>query len=1104
MAADVIFVVGRAGAGKSRYLRQRAAALARLGARACYLVPEQFTFEAERALCQELGGLMDVAVFSFTSLAERVLRETGERRVFLTRQGRRMVIRKCAEEESNQLTAFNRVYDRPGFSGACDDFFTLCKRFDILPEQLEGAVTGLPEHAPFRAKLEDLSRIYRAYEAHLCERQMDAEDAFFALCKRLPDSFVSGAEVLIDGFDLISEQLFDIIAALMDVSPRLTIALRLDLSPRCRDARVFAGEERVHARIKKIAAQKGKSIEYVYLPEEDAREGGEPQKEPALVHLEREGFAYPFTPFAGASNGALRLFAGTDVRAEAEAAADAVLLAADGGLRFREMAIIATDMDKYIGPVSRALQKRGIPFFTDAKHPLSGYAAAQLVLSCLRAAAHGLPAGELISIAKSGFAGVSRTDAEEFENYVVGKNARGSLFQRPFRDASEGAERARQVLTEPLLALRAGLSASRTAAGKAAALYDYMESLSLRDQLLTLTSALRQSGRLEWMEENAQVYNMLLELISQLHAILGEARISTARFIDIFEEGISAYEVGVIPTSADQLLLGSLGRSRARELEALYVLGASQGMFPAPVQDDGMVSDAEIATLAGLGLPELPDTGKRGDKELADVYGAAAKPRKLLYLSYSLSGADGAPCALAERIRALFPDVAIETDVSPLPPATPESALRRVAAALRSGVDAGELPTDAASLYAALAARPQQEGWRERLAVIERALFYGASPEPFGQEIARALYGATPRGSASRLEAFNQCPFRHFARYGLRLEPRREYRERSADEGVFCHDALCAFTKALMELGKPIPLVAEEEIDAMLSRLLPELAAAHNGGILLDTARNRALFARLSRKIAATAKAIVRQLAAGDFRVAGSEVPFGPNQALPALTLELPSGTTYALSGQIDRVDGCQSEAGEAFVRVIDYKTGSAAFAMEDLFFGLKLQLPLYLSAITAASRVEEKAARAAGMYFLPVIDPVSDEEDEESLLKALDEQFRMRGLTLRDPTLMRLGGAGVAFSARPGKYAVDGESLALASRFAREKAASTAQAIYEGRAEALPYRKKNGRTPCGSCDFKTLCGFDAQFPGCAYRSVPPLGPDAFFKEVGAHGQVDE
>ena len=120
MAAPVTFLAGRAGSGKSRFIRSRVGELCARGETVALIVPEQFTFETERELAAALpGGLLQASVFSFTSLARHVLRETGERTVFLSRQGRRMVVRKTAEEEARRLTAFAGVSARAGFAEQC-------------------------------------------------------------------------------------------------------------------------------------------------------------------------------------------------------------------------------------------------------------------------------------------------------------------------------------------------------------------------------------------------------------------------------------------------------------------------------------------------------------------------------------------------------------------------------------------------------------------------------------------------------------------------------------------------------------------------------------------------------------------------------------------------------------------------------------------------------------------------------------------------------------------------------------------------------------------------------------------------------------------------
>lgn len=104
MSISLEFIAGRAGSRKTALLFSRIRGLLDKGERAVLIVPEQFTFESERRLAESLeSGLLDAVVFSFTTLASKVLRETGDNRVFLSHQGKLMMIRKALEERKPTL-----------------------------------------------------------------------------------------------------------------------------------------------------------------------------------------------------------------------------------------------------------------------------------------------------------------------------------------------------------------------------------------------------------------------------------------------------------------------------------------------------------------------------------------------------------------------------------------------------------------------------------------------------------------------------------------------------------------------------------------------------------------------------------------------------------------------------------------------------------------------------------------------------------------------------------------------------------------------------------------------------------------------------------------
>ena len=1083
-ARGLHLVLGRAGSGKTRLLAEALSQHMRRGERAILIVPEQHTYEAERRVAALAGGLLGVQVLSLERLCERVLEAAGDRRTFLTAQGVQMVVRRAVVRRQDALVTYAHVARTPGFAAEAAAFVGACRQACITPDMLRQAVDALPPDGLLAAKLADMALLYADVDAYLAGRYLTADDALDAALLCLPDSFVAGVPVYLDGLPVVSEQVLRLAGALLGAAQSVTVALTLDAG--APDADVFEPNAGAAQALVALAARQG-------LPVFERRLTGRRPADPALMHLERRLFAYPDAPYA-ADAPAVTVYGANSRTSEVRALCDAVLSCARAGVRYRDMAVLVSDMEAYAGPLTRACEQRGIPVFLDARRPVRSHAAAALLLGAVRAVTGGFQPADVLDVAKTGYAGLTDAEEELLENYVLRFGVRYGGFLAPFQrgEAPAVPEAARQKLLAPLLQLREGL-ARPTAGEKARACYAYLAALDVQGRLEREAEALTAAGRVPQAEEHAQVWRALVELLEQLHAILGEARMGREEFLSVLEEGLVQATLGVIPDTSDALRLSPLSRMGGGSVRALFVLGCSEGLLPRDDGDDGILNEEEREALAACGLPRMHGAAYRAAHERLMLYEALARPTERLYLSYPFTGDAGAlsPSQLVQRVRELFPRAAAGSDLSRAAeaPGCEADALERLTEGLRrraeDGVTAPELPALAAHFSA------------RRPALFARLLSRGRGDagEALPRALARMLYGARAAMSASRLEQFNRCPFAHFVRYGLRAGERPEYRERAADLGSFYHEALRAFFRAAEEEGLAVGALTDGQQRLLLERVLPEVLAAHNDGVLVGDERLRATLFLLVETLRHSVAAIVRQLAAGAFEPAGAEVRFGEGCAFPPIELEAADGTRALLYGVIDRID----RAGDV-VRVVDYKTGGRALDFAAILDGLELQLPLYLLAATGGG------GTAGGMYYMPIrVPPVQDGRDVEA---ALAEAFRLRGLTLSEPRVLALSDAAFARGEAAQSSVVYGLSrlkkdgslrgaLAEAPEFsallqaAKRRAAASLEGMMAGVAAASPVEGA-----CGYCPYRSVCRFDARLPLCRTRRRRKLSQRAFFEEV--------
>jgi ATP-dependent helicase/nuclease subunit B len=195
---------------------------------------------------------------------------------------------------------------------------------------------------------------------------------------------------------------------------------------------------------------------------------------------------------------------------------------------------------------------------------------------------------------------------------------------------------------------------------------------------------------------------------------------------------------------------------------------------------------------------------------------------------------------------------------------------------------------------------------------------------------------------------------------------------------------------------------------------------------------------------------------------------------------------TVYLTGVADRVDGWE-HGGKLYLRVVDYKTGKKSFSLSDVWYGMGLQMLLYLFSLekNGENRYGQKIV-PAGVLYVPARDALLSKPEnlsDEEIVKEKAKERRRSGLLLDDPAVLAAMEHGeipkylpVAVN-REGRAA--GEALADAARLTQlsrhidDTLLRLASELRRGGIEADPFFRSQQENACRWCDYLDACHFD-------------------------------
>ncbi|AOT71673.1 helicase-exonuclease AddAB subunit AddB [Geosporobacter ferrireducens] len=1130
------YILGRAGCGKSHYiLEDIKKALGETREALILIVPDQFTLQAERDLIEKmkLPGIMHIQVLSFTRLAQLVFNEVGgTTRIHINDQGKQMIIRKIIDESEKELRVYKKAAQQEGFISKFSELLCELKQQTILPQELMQEAFAMGEDSILRDKLSDIAYIYEQFNRYLEGKYLDTEDYISLLIEKLEAaSFLRNSRIWIDGFHSFTVQTYQIIEKLMGIAQEVTVALTMPPKADERDGDLFKISEQTYQKLHDLAVERGVVEEKICL--ESLSSNG--RKKPAeMVHIEAELYAYPYSCYEAGKVEQIKLFAGNNLHTEVENATAQILsLVRDQGYRWRDIALVSNDMENYGLLVERVFQEYGIPYFLDQKKSIMNNSIIECILSALEIIRRGFRYEDVFRFFKAGFSGLSIEAYEQLENYVLRYGIQGSRWMEEFTKGDEGPLKAlnesRVKFIQPIKILEKKIKGKKTVEGITKGLYEYLVDLGVDKQLEDWIDTLRAKGAYAYVLENAQLWNILMDTLDQMVEIIGEQSITLKEYIRILDAGFSSLELAIIPTTIDQVLVGNIQRSKSHDIKALFVVGVNDGILPTGKGEEGILSDEEKRYIKEKGLQLRSDHEGKACEEKFLIYSAFSKPGIYLWISYALADQEGKalrPSILIDRIKKLFKGLSVESDIvydeakQVQLIGTQNSTFKYLIENLRKYVDGkpmADLWWDVYCWYY------EQEEWKFRREAVIDGFFHSNQESYLESQQAKQLYRLPIRSSVSRLEQFVNCPFAHFIKYGLKPKERLTYKVQAPDIGELFHDSMKKFTEKLQEEDISWRELDRKQSDVVIDSIIDEMVPAYGEGVLLSTHRYKYLVQRLKRISRRAVWTLTEHLKRGSFEPIGHEIGFGQGEVYPPIEVELPDGEKIYLEGRIDRVDVYEDEAG-SYMKIIDYKSGSKDFDLSEVYYGMQLQLMIYLDAmLTHHKHPENKPVKPAGIFYFKIDDPMikADERIVEAIEKEIRKKLKLKGLVLKDVHIIRqmdreIEGYSDIIPVSLGKNqdfhkwssVLSHEGFHAVLKHVRNLVKEITNEMIKGNIRIEPC--KNGRhTACSFCSYQGICQFDSLLEDNRYKHIKKMKDEQVMnllmleEEVGEDGSMD-
>ena len=1163
------FCFGASGAGKSTGIYEEIInrSMDDPGTDYLIIVPDQFTMQTQKDVVKlhPSHAIMNIDVLSFGRLSHRVFEETGHGSFsVLDDVGKTLVLRLVADMLGDRLPVLGGNMHRPGYIDEVKSTISEFMMYGIGDDQLSLLEEKSTGKGALNSKIKDLRLLYREFLKYIEGRFITTEETLDVLVRALPDSaLIRDSVIVFDGFTGFTPIQYRVIKELLSLSKEVIVSLTI--SPNEDPYAENFGEQELFMLTKKtvrdleklefeVQKEKGSTItdfnafRQVRCGDMKDKKGGDifikdetvirHRGNEALSYLEKSLFRYKNAPFTG-KNDSVFLYEATNPSEEIRQTMIKIKdLVRNGKYAYRDIALVCGSLETYGDLTEKAAARFDVPVYVDQNTGIMLNPFIEYITSALNIVISGYRYEDVFHYMRSGLTSFDNADTDLLENYVRALGIRGEkawedkfLRRMPkrFKKYADPKKRSEKDLSdlEKLESMReainrelSGLFKVKNATAKEmiAALREMIDNNSSEEKLRSYKERFEALGDLKKAREYDQIYSKVTALFDQIEGLIGDEKLDISEFKDIITAGIGEIAVGTIPQDVDRIIVGDIERTRLKEVKVLFFVGVNDGNIPSNAGGGGILSDIDRQFLIDLGtdVEFAPTPRQQMYIQRLYLYMNLTKPTDKLFLSYAELSGDGkslSPAYLIAKLMGMYEGLTVERPE--------ENSLEDQLVSRKDGIYtlsslmcdyARGFKTDENKKYISALSKAISDD--KANALIERLTeeaFKHYESRPLSKMVALALYGATLENSVSRLEQFASCAYAHFIKYGLRPLEREDYEFDASDLGNVFHKVLEKYTGEIIDEKIDWKTLSKEDSDRILNDALTECVDSYGDSILRSSARNSYMIERIKRILSRTVDTLQYQMTKGSFEPAYVEMSFEEAGSIDEINIALSEDEKHnitermKLTGRIDRVD-LYEDPDHVYVKVMDFKSGAHSFNVASLYYGLQLQLVMYMN---VASAVQKKLSPGketvpAAILYYHVTDPVVEGKEgmiTDDINRAVKDKLKMTGLVNGDLDIVKLldkdiqGSSDIIpvmikkdgdFGARS-QIASPDEYRAI-SDFVGRKIRQFGKSILGGDISVNPYVKDN-RDSCTYCSYRSICGYDERIKGYKKRNLD-MGPD--------------